>query len=176
MSEDWTKDLEVGDWVSRISYMKITKLPDRPDGSFRVENESAMEWKIDANIVRNECSPPSASTTERVAQSELARLLLAETHGKIAVVNFRKKQTPDRVLQVIKERYKDGMTKKEEKKMAEDLLLGEERRLVGYVLGADVHGRIKMQDLNAPGSHKMRLVDPRTLTDVTFGGVKYEKK
>ncbi len=162
--------------MSRVSYMKVLSCEAE---SFRVQNDVGFEWTISKNIVENECEPPfqfRLSKVEKVTQTELARILLEETRGAVVSLNFTKKQTPERVLEMIGESNMDLMPAREKKKFAASLMVGELRHLVGHVTGIDVSGRIKMVDLNIEKAYKIRLVDPRTLKDVTFRGVRYEKK
>lgn len=51
---------------------------------------------------------------------------------------------------------------------------GRDRTLRGYLIGVDEHlGRSRCIDLDAPGEHKVRLVDHRTIKSLVYDGVKY---
>lgn len=172
--QNWTSDINEGEWLSRISYIKVLS---RVDDEFRVANESGFEWVISTAIIENECQSSSQYTEEKKTnQSELSRLLLEETRGSVVSVSFTKKQTPARVVNMLADIDTSLMSAKEMKTFASSLLVGEERHLVGYVVSCDPYGRIRMIDLKVEGSNRMRLVDPRTLSNVTFRGVKYTKK
>lgn len=170
-TESWTDQLKEGDWVSRVSYMKVKAIR---GSSFHVANETGFEWVMEDNIVQQECNPAFGYLAKKkVSRTELVRLLLEDTHSAVVSLNFTKKQTPERILEMIEEADMSKMNKTQKKKFAESLMIGEPRNLVGYVIGSDQNGRIRMIDLNIQDSNRERLVDPRTLKDVTFGGNSY---
>ena len=168
---EWTDVLKEGDWVSRVSYMKILA---HEGGSFQVVNESGFKWEIGENIVLNECQPGFGyDDKKKVSRTELTRLLVEDTYGAVVTLNFTKKQTPARVIEMIEAADMSKMNKTQKKKFAESLMVGEPRALIGYVIGSDQNGRVRMIDLNVEGKNRARLVDPRTLENVTFKGVSY---
>lgn len=170
----WTDNLKKGDWLSRISYIRILEQTSK---GYRVENASGFSWTIGEDIIENECEPAfECEGTENMTQTQLVDLLLTEARGCVVEVRFTKKQTPERILQQLSGTDVSSMSKAAAKKFASQLLIGEERVLVGYVIGTDMSGRIKMVDLNISDKNNVRLVDPRTLSEVTLRKKKYVKR
>lgn len=152
--------------MSRISYIRVLE---KTGTGYRVENSSGLSWTISTDIIENECEPDfEHDASEHVSQRQLVDLLLTEARGCVVKVLFTKKQTPERMLEQMRGVDVAAMSKKDAKKFLSDLLVGEERILTGYVIGTDPSGRIKMVDLNVDNKNNVRLVDPRTLSQVTL--------
>lgn len=83
-------NLKKGDFISRISYLKVE---DVVGNDLIVSNEEGFKWQIDKQILENEhvVSATHFDKTKKVPKTELARIFVEETGGKAFSVNFTKK-------------------------------------------------------------------------------------
>jgi len=110
---------------------------------------------------------------KKVSRTELLRILLEDTRSVLVTVSFTKKQTPERIIDMIEGADLATMNKTQKKKFAKSLMVGEKQEITGYVLGPDEKGRISMTDLNVKAKNRLRLVDTRTIDHVTLRGTQY---
>lgn len=90
------KRLKVGQWLSRISYIRIQDKESL--GVIRVRNTYGNEWSIGSEIVEWECvSPDQFTETQRVSRTVLARKL-HDAGQNIFKARFTKKDGTVRVL------------------------------------------------------------------------------
>jgi len=174
------EELNLGEWLSRISYIKIIS---REKDGFNVQNEEGTTWFIDKDIVSAECYSVQTlqQKEEVVTRSRLAQIVKDETRGCVFKCCFLKAVTQasleETLLQLTE--LPSTMKKVDLKKVSKELLKGEKRELTGYFVDVDEStGRFKVVDLNADGvgQARFRQVDPRTLEWVIIRGVKYVAK
>ena len=149
-----------------------------------VKNEDGFQWQIAKNIVEEECYSIYEDNVKKVSRTELAEILM-NARDAIVEVNFNKQASADTVHAKLTEA--DG--KKVTKKLLGDLLKGEERTMVGYVIAVEpVLGRSVMIDLEqkkvlkptkdpaVQWDARQRQVDHRTLNSVVYKGIRYSVK
>ena len=171
------KKLVAGDYVSRVSYYEIISV--NGDGSqTRVKNEDGVQWTIDHAIVSNECNSASQHYREEVVtQSRLAEILM-EANQRVFTVVFRKQVAVAVVDEKLRSAdHEELQNGRKRRKLARDLLEGEERTLVGYLVKSEAGlGRSRVVDLKAPGDNRERLVDHRTIISIIIDGVRYVRR
>jgi len=125
--------LKAGDFMSRISYMRVVSV----DGdSVEVENEAGFRWSIGTSILEAEAvSSDQFSKTQKVTRTELARILEVDVRDSVFSVAFTK-------LPEVSEQEKaladaDLSTPAKRRKVAKDLGVGKERVLHGHLV--DTH-------------------------------------
>lgn len=161
-----SSDLKVGDFVSRISYCKITKTePTR----IWVENESKYGWNIGKEIVEKEMFPASHySSIEKCTMTRLAELIMNAKDAAFTVC-FEYKLTPEHIETIL-----DENKNATNKKLSKLVLSGNTRVLIGRLdRGEPTLGRSRVIDLEVGG---YRFVDHRTIKWFVYKNVKYELK
>lgn len=161
--------LKVGDFMSRISYMRVVGL--RGD-SVEVENSEGFRWSISRDVLEAEASASDQfTTTKKVTRTELARILEQDVRDSAFSCAFTKLPDPNDQEAVLSGADLSSPAKR--KRVAKELCVGKERVMHGHLLDTHIFGRMPVYDLEAKGE---RLVDLRTLKWLVFGGVKYEVK
>ena len=178
------KDLKVGERLSRTQYYQVKEISNGwGTPSLTVENEWGFSFTINGReIVENEmCSAEQFTETEKVTRTELAELL--ETAGDAIFTVCFSKQVKEKDAKKALESFLDQKGRKTElkkkvKDLAKQVLGGEERKLIGYLLRTEPKmGRSQVIDLEIDkDKHRIRLVDHRTLRWLILKGVKYEVK
>lgn len=173
-----TSLLQPGDRLSRTSYVEIVRR--LPGGGFKVRNETGFTWDIGGSIVANEMYAANQYTEEvKVSRTEMVEAL--ENAGDaIFTVTFGKKVSEKAVRDAIGLHVDsgDGADPAAIRRTAKTLLAGEPRTLVGYLVHTEPKmGRSQVVDLEKPvGSHRLRLVDHRTITSLVLRNKKYTLK
>lgn len=168
------KELQVGDYLSRVSYMQVLK---RDMDTLLVTNEEGYVWTIQEQVLANEAySATQFNETKQVSRTELIEVL-EDAGDTIFSVTFNKKVSQKDVvsalynLDVLPEKQTDI------RKLVKSFLEGEERTLVGYLVQTEPKmGRSTVVDLEAKGGYNLRLVDHRTIKSITIRNVRYELK
>jgi hypothetical protein len=141
------QSLETGQWVSRVSYMKVVNLPIPRTSNIRVENKMGKSWTIAPEILNWECYGADYFTeTFEVTRTDLAHIL-HNAHEHVFKVRFTKKTGEERVM------------------------------VGHLVEGEELMGRAQVYDLEVPANqHALRQVDYRTLEEIIYKGVRYVLK
>lgn len=172
-------DLKAGDWLSRISYMEVMGVTG--DG-VKVRNLAGTEWSISKSIIQAECYAAGQVREERSdSRTNIARDFVSSTNGAIVEVKFMKQVDPLKVAEKLASltTAPSALPDKTRKVLAKELLQGEERVLVGYVLSTDeATGRVNVLDVKATGpvSGRKRQVDPRTIDYLIVRNIKTKVK
>lgn len=165
--------LSIGDYLSETQYYQI-KNKDR--GGIVVENERGFEMEIGKEIVEEGLlSANQFSSEERVSRTQIVEML-EEAKDRVFTVNFNKLPSEKSVLNCLKGvAVADLANDKALKKLAKQLLIGENRTLIGHLDRTEPKlGRSTVTDLEIPiDQHRQRLVDHRTIQWLIIGGVKY---
>lgn len=171
-----TSLLQVGDRLSRVSYMEIISTDSK---SCRVKNQDGLVWTIANTVLENEASTANQYVEERkVSRTEMISAL-EHAGDSVFTVVFGKKVSQKDIASDITSLQKDegfvNMSKREIDAMAKKLLGGTERTLVGYLASTEPKmGRSTVVDLLiSPDQHQLRLVDHRTITELILQNVRY---
>lgn len=181
MSKLNLSQLQVGQFLSRTSYMKVIEVY-FANGSVKVENEDGMQWNIGNEIVARECFTANQFTEERtVTRTELIRIF-GTVGDAVYTVNYNKQPKVEDAFDAV---ANNGKLKSnaEMKKLLKEKMKGEERTLIGYTIKLEPEwGRSMVVDLectdkNAKGGRdNIRQVDHRTLNWLIFKNVRYVVK
>ncbi len=163
-----------GEKWSRHSYGKVVGL-NLVDNTVIVQNETGFEWQVGMPIFEKEFKLATPfQKEEKLNQTDLIRKI--EENQRIAMtVNFNKQVDEKTVADKVEGMIKEGKvpTRRTLLKRVRELLVGEERTMVGRHSGAkDDRGRLHFTDMDKGP----RLVDPRTINWAIIDGVKYVKK
>jgi hypothetical protein len=170
-------EIKKGDKWSRFSYGEITDINGE---DVQLKNEHGQQWWISKALLENEFSfASSIEETKRINQTELSSLVIGNP-GVVMTVNFNKKVDEKDVAEIILEARPATLVGA--KKLAKDILKGEERTIVGrHVNSIDEMGRLQFidmeleRDTSKEYDTRLRKVDPRTINWVIFKNVKYTK-
>lgn len=112
-------------------------------------------------------------STYHVDRNQLAKLL--ESAGDDSfVVYFQKKINRKLIVDTLEAVDINACTRKELKQVAESMLAGTPRVLVGQLVRAEpVMGRSYVKDLEYTGSYSTRIVDHRTIKRLDLRGNQY---
>ena len=171
-----TTQLRPGDRLSRTSYVEIVQ---RTPNGFKVKNESGFSWDIGGSIIANEMYTAHQYDEEvSVSRTEMVEIL--ENAGDaIFTVTFGKKVSEKAVRDAIGLLLDSGENNTAAiRRTAKELLAGEQRTLIGYLVHTEPKmGRSQVVDLEKPtNSHRLRLVDHRTVTSLVLRNKKYVLK
>ena len=172
---DFSK-LQPGERLSRCVYYKVQKVdPERE--LVVIENQDGLSFEVTRRIPEQEMYSASQVTkTVKTSRGELVNLLMT-AGNTIFTVEFCKQLKPDDVAASLSKDLVQlaDMTPQHLKKYSKQLLEGEHRSLVGYLVASEpTLGRSKVVDLDIPtGEPAERLVDHRTLRSIIIRGVKY---
>ncbi len=168
-----TAKLQQGEWMSRLSYIKVTG---KFSGQTEVQNEQGVSWSIGNQIVEAECySCGQFDTEETMTRTQLVEKF-NQVGRSIFTVCFNKQPKLEDAFDAVANK---GTIKsnKELKKALSEAMKGEERILVGYVIQRDVAlGRSMVVDLEQPAGENIRQVDHRSLNWFICENVKYSVK
>lgn len=170
------RELAVGDRLSRVSYMEVIRTSTT---SVTVRNEEGLEWSIGNSIVAAEAFSADQYTAEvPVSRTQMVNLLENAGDTTFTVV-FDKKINKRAIVDAIGVLMDSGdASVKALSAAAKDLLSGEERTLVGYLVNSEPKmGRSTVVDLTVPtDKHRLRLVDHRTIKSLVLKNVLYVLK
>lgn len=170
-----------GDWLSRISFMQVVTTNSM---STTVRNEDGLEWNIGNAIVAQECYSTHFSEEVTLSKTQLAEKLV-EARDAIIIVNFYKQPT---AADIVEKMVIFSGEQKLSKKDAESMLKGEERTMIGYVVGTEpILGRsmvidVELEKIISPTKtgenydKRLRQVDHRSLNWLIYKNVKYTLK
>lgn len=140
--------LQVGDYLSRTSYMKVVdKGLSFNSQQVQVENEDGMKWAIEAGIVERECY----SHNQYLEEKQVTRTELIEIFSKVGdaiyTVNYCKQPKVEDAFDAIANKGKI-ISNKEMKASLKEKMKGEDRTLIGYTLKMEpAWGRSLVVDL-----------------------------
>lgn len=159
--------LNVGDFLSRTSYMKILST----NGKFAsVENEKGLVWDIDKSILEKEAF--TANQAEEVIEVNRTELIniFNKVGDAVFTVNFNKQPTWEDYAELTRN---EGSKIRSFADMKKDFkaFVGDERTLIGYLLKEENgFGRSLVLDLE---KKQPRQVDHRTLRWLIWKNKKY---
>lgn len=175
------------DYWSRTSYGKVIE---KHDNYLVISNEDGFEWTILDNVVNNEFSfHDQYEETIELTWTEL-KDKFKESTRMIMTVNFNKKIDKKEYVEKLVNLYpnKSGKLKSQAQfeaditSVTDDLLIGEERTMIGRHFGTYKSERILFIDMELENDAekdydtRIRLVDPRTLNWFVCDNVKYVRK
>lgn len=176
------QQLKPGSYLSETQYYQVLESirMDNNKSGVLVRNDRGFTFSVSSQIVEEGMySADQYESEESVTRTELVGIL--EGAGDtIFTVNFNKQIDPKRLAEAVSQGPKGKMTLV----AAKNLLLGEERTLIGYLLSTEAKmGRSQVVDLELPvkdGANpvlsRIRQVDHRTLNWIIIRGVKYTQK
>jgi len=153
----------VGAHYSRLSYGQITQVH---EGYIVIKNTDGEEWSLYNPIAENELFTSDQFDEEvKCNRTELIEHFM-NVRDSVFTVTFLKQKTAPSVAEQLQNL--EDETKERPRKLArfaKELLKGEERVLVGYLVQAEpALGRSTVVDLEVEnGRHNIRQVDHRTL-------------
>ena len=166
------KKLEPEQFFSCISYLKVSDI----DGNkVTVTNQHGGGWLISKDIlVRDMWSADHFNQVIKCGMTDLSEIL--ETCGDtIFKVKFKKKVDAKSIEEKLSS-IKPASIKKDDllKKLAKELVEGEECELVGHLIESDNNlGRSVIVDVKANAPNNVKQVDHRTIEWIIFKNVKY---
>lgn len=174
------EEIKVGDRLSEVQYYNVTAVS---KDSITVANERGYKIEVTKGVVQEGMYSASQFTEEKkVTRTQLCELL--ENAGDtVFTVSFHKKvKEKDVSTEIIKALA--GVDSNDEKAIAKAIkasvksaIEGQERILVGYLIQTEAKmGRSEVIDLEATGTHRIRLVDHRTIDWLILKNVKYSLK
>ncbi|NVB40990.1 hypothetical protein G6O69_24330 [Pseudenhygromyxa sp. WMMC2535] len=173
--------LKAGDYLSETQYYKVKEVL---DGKIALENERGFGITVTNRIIE-EGMYSSGQFNDTVTLSRTALCEVLEGAGdSIFTVNFNKqakeKEVVDEILGAVDELGSDPDPKvltKRIKAAVKKGVSGQVRTLIGYLVQTEAKmGRSQVIDLEAPGKHRYRLVDHRTINWLVLKNVKYVVK
>lgn len=170
--------ITIGDRLSRIAYYEVIAV-DEDKGVVTLQNQQGFKFNATCNIVEHEMFSASQYTSElKVTRTELVEHMEKAGDACFTVI-FNKQATDKLISEKLAALDTDGnlnlSTDRERRRIARDLLMGDERRLVGNLLSTEPKlGRSVVRDLEIPdGRHNIRLVDHRTVKALILKNVRY---
>lgn len=165
------QEIKKGDYVSRISYMKIEENLGRYQ---KVSNETGFTWDISNDVLKEECISASEFSEEiKVSRTELIEKF-NNVGATVFTVNFDKSPSPEDYLAATRGKGNIILSFDDMKKQFKKIK-GENRTLVGYMIKVENgFGRSNVIDLEIPhDQHRIRQVDHRSLNWLIVNGIKY---
>ena len=177
--------LKPGDILSRSSIMKVLEVG--PD-NVEIVNAYGKKWTICKSIIEAECNDSRSDCTRKVGVTQLAHILQNNHAGDLVRCVFTKKPTAGDGQAKLREflaahagKSVDDIPKRALSSIVSAIKTGERREMLCTVIGMDDMGRLRVidqelalatGDIDAAG----RLVDPRSLEEVTMRGVTWKSK
>lgn len=171
--------IKKGDCLSELSYYRVIEVTEK---FIRVVNEQNIESCMDREYAEMCLYSADQFNEQRVVTRTEAANLLLHSGSKVFSVVFNKQLDKHLVEKEILEVYENSSPKQFEKVLKHSLkklLIGEERRLRGFVVDneARVFGRILVIDLDVERTegvdNRYRLIDTRTIKELTLNNIKY---
>lgn len=170
-------NLQVGDILSRTSYMEVIAVPG--GGVAQVRNRDGLIWSISSGILRAEAvSSTQYRWTQHVSLTELVRVLVEEARDSAFTVTFACKKDPAELAGDVQRLAADAAAGHlTQKKLKSELLEGRIRTMRVRLLKSTNHlGRsvVELLDVpkDAPGG-TVRQVDHRTLKAIVLRQGRY---
>lgn len=192
MKKSKFSQLAVGDRLSEMHHYTVVALNSE---AATLRNEKGFEYDATVSVVEE--GMYSASQFDREESVSRTRLIeiLENSGGTVFCVNFNKKPTHTTVQEKLEGANVGTFSNAAElRQLAESLLLGEERTLIGYLVQTEPKlGRSQVVDMEVSsltrsslcsqlttpprqveaGRHALRLVDHRTINWIILKNVKY---
>jgi len=167
--------LQVGERLSRIQYYEVLEI-DLEGNVVKLQNEHGFKFTVTPNIIEAEMyTATQFATEEKVTRTQLVEKM--EAAGEtVFTVTFLKQVTDKGMAAKLKDIDTMALgTDKARRAFARELLTGEERTLIGYLLNAEPKlGRSMVIDLQVPaGKHNIRMIDHRTIQSLILKNVRY---
>ena len=167
--------LKIGDRLSETQYYEVIQCD---GGKIRVRNERGFEFGVSKEIVEEGMYNATQFTEDKKVSRTALVNILESVGDTIFTVNFHKKPNETTVLKSLKGcTVGDLNDNAKMKQLSNELVHGEERTLVGYMIKTEPKmGRSQVIDLTKPHGQNSRLVDHRTINWLIFKGIKYSLK
>jgi hypothetical protein len=178
-------EIKKGNILSRTSYMEVLN-------TNNVETEvtnGSKRWNISNDILINESKSATWYNEEKFLSRSSICEILEQTNGAVFTVTFTKQVDEEeanvKMLKYIKKltiaRCKEDLSGLDSNEIVKDILKGEERTLIGYLIDTKQEfGRYKVIDLELQfkdsSKYNIRQVDSKTISELIFNGVKYKVK
>ena len=137
-------------------------------------------------VLKNDFVDTTAKNSVNLPRTKIVELLQNRHWGHIMQVLYTKKPLRTEGIAKLKSFLTrcEKPTDKEIGSIVEDIQQGRERTITGHVLGRNEEtGHIIVRDLevmfteeNGPSADAIRMVDPRTIKELTIGGTNYVVK
>ena len=168
--------LKIGDRLSETQYYKIMSIEDT---KICVSNERGFTFNIGKNIVEEGMYTSNQYDKEvKMSRTDIVNIF-ENAKDNIFTINFNKLPTEKSVIEKLSKVQISSLgSNKELKKLSKQLMLGEERTIVGYLIHTEPKmGRTSVVDLEIdPKKYRLRLVDHRTINWLILKNVKYVVK
>lgn len=170
-----------GEWQSRVTYVKVVE---KYPSSQKVQNEHGYEYTQSSDIPEHEShSCCQFDRTETVTRTQAVEILEGARDTCFTVEFYKQPTHKDIASKLLtfnlgEERFKtkgEFKQAKLNKFIKEEIMRGEKRTLVGYLLEMEPKmGRSQVIDLDIPISeHRERQVDHRSIVSIIIRNVKY---
>lgn len=170
----WEGDITEGLWFSSTNYVKIQKIE---SGKVDVNSFAGGKWGMSLDLIQKMNSADHYDYEIPMSKGELVEML-ESTKDMIFTICFKKKVNQKNVADRIVEEGEDFIgNQKKCKKLAKELLTGEECIIVGRMFNLEPKmGRSMIKDLRVPFGYNLRLVDHRTIQWIIFKNRKFVLK
>ena len=143
--------LKKGDYLSRISFMKVVG-GSTQYGGFTVSNEDGFSWNIGSSIIKQECFSTQFKEEVKTPKTKIAEILM-NANDAIIQVCFEKANGDERILT--------------------GYVIGAEV-VLGRTIAIDIEKPKKIRKgKDGDYDERQRLVDHRTLKWLVYKNVKY---
>jgi len=171
-------ELQVGDRLSETQHYRVVAKIDNPARkTATLRNERGFQYDAHRSVIEEGMySATQYNKEQRVSRTRLIEIL-ENSAGTVFQLNFHKKPTHTTVSEKLSKINVGSLGDASAlKALSEDLLLGEERTLTGYLVHSEPKlGRSQVVDLEVEeGQHDRRLVDHRTINWMILKNVRYE--
>lgn len=172
--------IKPGDHLSEVQYYKVTHVE---QDRLTVQNERGYKIEVTKGVIEEGMHSASQYTSEeKVTRTQLCEIL-ERAGDTVFTVCFHKKikekDVSESVLAALEGAdFEDAKAlEKIVRSTLKTALQGTERTLVGYLIQTEAKmGRSEVIDLEAQGSHRLRLVDHRTIDWIIIKNVRYSVK
>lgn len=169
--------IKVGDVFTRFSVGKVVEVG---FGQVRVKNTEGLVWTITPELIEREflfADHDYMSEPEKINRTEMIEILKSHPRTAMRIV-YDKKLDPKNVALTLEAGRSTGETERQWQSRVKKALEGESRIMCGYHSSQfDPHQRLYFTEIDGKdGMSGCRLVDVRTLRELTVGGRRYVLK
>lgn len=171
--------IKKGDKLSMTYYLTVKDV-DYSGESIDVEDQAGMEFSISGKKLIEDTINTANQFTQVINVSRTEIIDKLESAGdSVFSATFNKLPNETSLSEALgKMAVADLTDTKKLKKLAKEVMLGEERTIVGYLVSLEPKmGRSTVHDLEVPkGQHPLRQIDHRTISSLVIKNVKYVVK
>lgn len=167
----WTGDIRENTWYSSTNYVKIKSIT---DSQVEVTSTTGGTWSMSYDLLQKMASADHYDYEIPLARGELVEML-ESVRDTIFTICFRKKVQQKNVVERLEIEGEEAIGElKKSKKLAKELLSGEECVIVGRLVNLEPKlGRSMVKDLRVPFGFNLRQVDHRTIDWIIFKNRKF---